>query len=196
MKTLKIFEGKQREYNVRVLTLLYDHGPLSAWGLTAKIPSARGARQSLHATLNKRLRELEKKGYLHRENKMWYLRFKGIIATLLVLDNVRIWNSVWKDIFEIKAKIIEQNSIPLVGKFGLTNDDLHTARERIGLSLEDFNKWVELSKAARSLMENGIIDFDVIKEETLFGLIIMESMTAEQLADIWNPEPTQPDKNQ
>ena len=35
-------------------------------------------------------------------------------------------------------------------------------------------------------MENGIADFDIIKESTLFGLIIMESMTSEQLANIWN----------
>jgi len=40
-------------------------------------------------------------------------------------------------------------------------------------------------------MENGIIDFDIIKESTLFGLLIMETMTTEQLADMWetNAEP-------
>jgi hypothetical protein len=38
-------------------------------------------------------------------------------------------------------------------------------------------------------MENGVINFDVIKEETLLGLIIMESMTLEELTGIWNTDP-------
>jgi hypothetical protein len=61
-------------------------------------------------------------------------------------------------------------------------------RKKIGLDLEDFDAWVVLSQKAKSLMEKGLMDFDVIKEETLFGLIIMETMTTEQLSNIWNPE--------
>jgi hypothetical protein len=60
--------------------------------------------------------------------------------------------------------------------------------KRIGLNLEDFNACVELSKKVKSLMENGIIDFDTVKEATLSGLLIMETMTPEELADIWEIE--------
>jgi DNA-binding HxlR family transcriptional regulator len=61
MKILGILSGKQKEYNIKVLTLLYDNGPLSAWELTSKITDT--GKVSLHATLNKRLRDLEKKGF-------------------------------------------------------------------------------------------------------------------------------------
>jgi len=186
MKPIKIFTGRQKEHNVQLLTLLYDNGPLSAWELTAKIRKIR--RQSLHATLNKRLRELEKKGYVRRDNKKWYLRLKGIIAILLIQKTHKMWNPVWKEIFESKAEIIEQNSTPLLERYGITKEDLHTMRKKIGLDLEDFDAWVVLSQKAKSLMEKGLMDFDVIKEETLFGLIIMETMTTEQLSNIWNPE--------
>jgi len=37
-------------------------------------------------------------------------------------------------------------------------------------------------------MENGLLDFDVIKEETLFGLIVMETMSTEEMSDIWNTD--------
>jgi hypothetical protein len=194
MKTPRIFTGKQKEYNIQALTLLYDHGPMTAWGLTAKIPCARGGRQSLHATLSKSLKRLEKKGYVHREDKKWHLRFKGIIATLLILDKIRIWNPIWKDIYEVKAQTVENNPPPVLKKFGITNEEIHNARKNIGLSLEDFNKWLELTKTVKSLMENGIIDFDLIKEEALFGLIIMQSMNVQQISEIWNPDkkPTNP----
>src|ERR1035437_1526682 len=98
MKTLSILSGKQRVYNVRVLTLLYDSGPLSAWEITSKITKV--GKVSLHATLNKRLRILEKKGYVHRIDRKWHLGFKGIIATLLILPNPKIWNPKWKEIFD------------------------------------------------------------------------------------------------
>lgn len=38
-------------------------------------------------------------------------------------------------------------------------------------------------------MENGVINFDIIKEETLLGIIIMETRTLEQLLDLWKPKP-------
>jgi hypothetical protein len=38
-------------------------------------------------------------------------------------------------------------------------------------------------------MENGLLDFDVVKEETLFGLIVMETLTTEQLSNIWDTDP-------
>ncbi len=187
MKTLGILTGRQKEYNTKVLTLLYDNKPLSAWELTAKIRKV--GRISLHATLNKRLRQLEKKGYVRRENKKWYLRFKGIIAVLLIQNKPKIWNSNWKEIFEYKAKIIEQNSAPLLEKFGIEKEEIHEALRNMGLCLDDFDAWIAFSKKVKTLMENGVINFDIIKEETLLSIIIMETMTAEELSNIWESNP-------
>ena len=186
MSKLGIFTGKQKEYNEAVLTLLYDNEPMSAWQLTAKMTNA--GRVSLHATLNKRLRFLEKKDYVHRKDKKWYLRFKGIIAVLLIQREPKMWNPKWKEVFEAKAKIIEANSAPLLKKLRIEKEDVPNALRKMGLCLDDFNAWVGLSKQVKVLMENGVINFDIIKEQTLLGLIIMENMSAEELSSIFFPE--------
>jgi hypothetical protein len=188
MKTLKVFSGKQKDYNLQALTLLYDNGPLTAWELTAKIPSARGGRHSLHATLNKRLRQLAKKGYLRKEGTKWYLGFKGIIAILLTQKSPKIWNPIWKEVFDKRAKIIERESAQFLKKYGIPKEDIHSGLKGIGLTLDDFDAWVGLSNTAKSLIENGMMDFDVIKESTLLGLLIMESMTLYELSDIWKSD--------
>jgi hypothetical protein len=184
MKTLGIFTGKQKEYNETVLTILYDHGPMSAWKLTSRMTKT--ARTSLHATLNKRLRELEKKGYVRREGKEWFLKFKGFIATLLILEEPRIWNSMWKEIYEKKAAIIEQNCDPLLKKLRIEKKDIHQFLRWIGYCLDDYNALVGLSNRAKALMENGVINFDVIKEGTLLSIILAEYSTAEELSSLWN----------
>jgi DNA-binding XRE family transcriptional regulator len=187
METLRIFKGKQKDYNIAVLTLLFDNGPLTAWELTAKMTKT--GRQSLHATLNKRLRALEAKSYVRREDKKWILRFKGFIAVLLIQKEPKMWNPVWKEIFDSKAKIIEETPEPLLKRYGMAKEKIRAMRKRIGISLDNFDAWVELSKKAKSLIENGMLDFDIIKEETLFALLVMETMTAEELADyFWKPE--------
>ena len=188
MKTLKVFSGKQKDYNLQALTLLYNNGPMTAWELTAKIPSARGGRHSLHATLNKRLRKLAKNGYLRKEGKKWYLGFKGIIAILLTQKSPKIWNPIWKEVFDKRAKIIEKESAPFLKKYGIPKEDIHSGLKGIGLTLADFVAWVGLSKTAKSLIENGMMDFDVIKESTLLGLLIMESMTLYELSDMWKSD--------
>jgi hypothetical protein len=186
MMTLRIFKGKQKDYNAAVLTLLYDNGPLSAWELTAKIRKTR--RQSLHATLNKRLRALEAKFYVRRENQKWILRLKGFIAVLLIQKEPKKWNPIWKQIFESKQKIFEETAEPLLKKYGKTKENIRALWKRLGLSLDNFDAWVGLSKTAKSLMENGLLDFDIIKEETLFGLLIMETKNVEELAEMWETD--------
>jgi hypothetical protein len=186
MDTLRIFKGKQKNHNVAVLTLLYDNGPLTAWELTAKMTNT--GRLSLHATLNKRLRALEEKYYVRREDKKWILRLKGFIAVLLIQKEPRMWNPAWGEIFDSKAQILEETPEPLLKNYGITKESIRSMRKRIGSSLKNFDAWVELSKKAKALMKNGIIDFDIIKEETLFGLLIMEVMTTEQLAEMLKPD--------
>lgn len=187
MKTIGIFKGKQKDYNKATLTLLYDNGPLTAWELTSKMTQV--GKQSLHATLNKRLRDLEKKEYLQKYGKKWHLRFKGILAVLLIQPKPKMWNEKWKEVFENKAKLIEKYSKPLLKKFGMENEDFHSAIRSLGLCLDDFKEWVNFSKKVKELMEKGVINFDVIKEETLLGVIIMESMTLEELTGIWDTDP-------
>jgi hypothetical protein len=187
MKTIGIFTGKQKDYNIHVLTLLYDNGPLTAWEITSKM--TRVGKQSLHATLTKRLRDLERKEYLQKYGKMWHLRFKGILAVLLIQSKPKIWHEKWKQIFEKKAEIIEKYSEPFLKKFGKDKEELHSAFRHMGFCLDDFNEWINLSNKTKQLMEKGVINFDVIKEETLLGIIIMESMTIEELTNVWNSDP-------
>jgi len=187
MKTIGIFKGKQKDYNKATLTLLYDNGPLTAWELTSKMTNV--GKQSLHATLNKRLRDLEKKEYLQKYDKKWHLQFKGILAVLLIQPEPKMWNEKWKEVFDKKAKLIEQYSTPILKKFGMEKEDFHNAIRSLGLCLDNFNDWINFSKNVKQLMENGVINFDVIKEETLLGVIIMESMTLEELTGIWDADP-------
>jgi len=177
-----IFMGKQRDNNILLLTLLYDNGPLTAWELTAKVRNI--GRQSLHSTFNKRLRNLEKKGYVRRKARKWLLSFKGIIAVLLIQPKPKMWNPKWTELFKKNAKNIEDYATPILGMDKIT---VQNALKSLGLYLDDFNAWVSLSKKVRSLMENGVINLDVIKEKTLLSVIIMETMTLEQLSDLWKP---------
>jgi hypothetical protein len=180
MNTIGIFTGKQREYNILLLTLLYDNEPLSAWELTAKVRDAQ--RQSLHATFNKRLRSLEKKGYVRREGQKWFLRFKGIIAVLLIQPEPKMWSPKWTALFKKSAKTVEEYSMPLLGVDKTTFQNALNGIKSLDLYLEDYDAWVNISKKVKTLMEKGVINFDVIKDETLLALIIMETANLEQLS--------------
>ena len=169
MNTLGIFTGKQKDYNEKLLTLLYDNEPLTAWELTAKIRKT--GRQSLHATLNKRLRELEKKRYVQRVQKKWVLGFKGIIAVLIILKKPRPWNPKWTELFAKVMDGAEDGILPSMARFGLNKQDIHEALKKMNLLLDNFDAWVALSQKVKELTENGVINLDVIKQETLFGVI-------------------------
>ena len=80
-----IFKGKQAKNNKYLLETLYTTGPLTAWELTKTVRE--NNRMSLHAIFNKRLRQLEKKGYVQKAGRKWALQFKGIIAAQLVYQN-------------------------------------------------------------------------------------------------------------
>jgi hypothetical protein len=98
MNKIGIFRGKQEKHNKQVLTLLYDNGPLTAWEITGKIQNY--GKQSLHATLNKRLRDLEKKNYVQRGGKKWFLGFKGFIAVLMIQPKPKVWSTKWTQLIE------------------------------------------------------------------------------------------------
>lgn len=180
MNNIGIFTGKQKGYDVKLLNLLYDNEPLSAWELTAKIRKV--GRQSLHSTLSKRLRSLEDKGYVLRREKKWHLRFKGIIAVLLIQSEPKMWNPKWAEIFEENAKIAAEHTDPI---FKLDTATVQEVLKSLGLCLDDFNEWLNVSNKVKELIEAGIINFDLIKEPDLLALIIMKTKTLEQLSAFW-----------
>lgn len=181
MKSIPIFTGKEKPYNEKLLTLLYDFGPLTAWEITGKIRKI--GKISLHATLNKRLRALEEKQYLKRIDKKWHLRFKGILAVLIIRPYSKKWNNKWEEVFAVKEKLIEEHSKPIIDRY---NMDFHSALKTMGLSLDDFTESVALSKKVKQLIEDGRINFDIIKESTLFATIVMETIPLEDLLKIYD----------
>src|SRR5512139_3921040 len=106
MKTIEIFTGKRATYDTALLTLLYDNEPLTAWELTSKMTDTN--KTSLHATLSKRLRSLEKEEYLRKKGKKWHLRIKGILAVLLLQKEPKIWNPNWTEIWKNETNSVEE----------------------------------------------------------------------------------------
>jgi hypothetical protein len=179
MKSLGILSGKQKEYNIQVLTALYDNGPLTAWEITSKLTDTN--KQSLHATLNKRLRNLEKKSYVKKEGKKWLLGYKGIIANLIIQPEPRMWSLKWKERFEHNKESIGNNSKSI---FGLDSQEIQENTEFVDSCLEDFNVWVNYANIVKKLIANGVVNFDQIKESTLLGLVILEAMSLEDLSKL------------
>jgi hypothetical protein len=180
IKTIYVFTGKEKEHSESVLQLLYIKGPLSAWELAGKL-SCVGSRASIHATLNRRLRALEKKGYVQRENEKWYLLFKGIIAVLLIQKKPKIWNPIWKEIFDSKIDVIQAHLAPI---FGSEGDAIKDVMKRLGLSLESFDALAALSEKIKIFMENGV-NYDTMKIETLLTMVNLEYMDPDELQDSW-----------
>lgn len=180
-KRIEIFTGKEKEYNSQVLTLLYENKPLSAWELAAKMTNV-GKRVSLHATLNKRMRNLEAKEYVRRKDKKWHLRVKGIIAVLSIQREARIWNPTWNEIFKRNAETLEEESAKTLQ---VNKTTIREGLQVLGLNFKEFGTYVNLSRMTKELMQKGIINFDIIKEQTLLTTIIMETFSLEQLSNVF-----------
>ena len=178
MNTIGIFTGKQKKYNERLLTLLYDNGPLTAWELTGKIRKT--GRQSLHATLNKRLRDLEKKGYVTRSEQKWFLGFKGFLVVILIQPKPKIWNQIWTDLLQKSVKTIEEQSDQLLGVEKSQVQTAFKGFKSLGIFLNDFEGWINLSEKVKELMKNGVINFDIIKDETLLAIILIETTSLKE----------------
>jgi hypothetical protein len=159
-KTIGIFQGKQAKWNILILQTLYDNGPLTAWGIVGIVHS-KGRKDldyqgkvSLHATFNKSLRRLEKKGYTLKNKKQWALNFKGLLAN--IIQNPRPWSEKWTQ---------EANRV------------FKTLGVSANFNLEDFRsqkKWTRLAALAKKLMEEGVINFDIIKNKTLMTLLMAQ----------------------
>lgn len=191
MKLIGIFRGKQRKHNIRILSILLDNGPLTAWEITGKIRTV--GKMSLHATLNKRLRSLEKKGYLNKAGKKWCLQFKGIIAAVLIQKTPRPMSNKWTELVDFFAKDLEEHSNTLSKMTIQANGVIFhpfEAIKRAGQTLRTFDDWIALSNYVKGLMQKGVINLDVISNETLFAVILTEFSheQIEALMKDWNVE--------
>ena len=176
IKLIGIFQGKQAKHNIQILNILFDNGPLTAWEITGKIQTV--GRISLHATLNKRLRSLEKKGYLRKAGKKWLLQFKGIIAGLLIQKTPKPLSSKWTELIDNYAESIQKHSGAFLGATIRVNETIINPVEAIDQTrkmLKTFEDWVELSDYVKGLMQTGVINFDVISNQTLLAVILSEA---------------------
>ena len=174
--TIGIFQGKQKTNNKFLLETLYNTGPLTAWELTNFIRKKN--RMSIHAIFSKRLGILEKKGYVQKAEKKWVLQFKGIIAVLITQEQSKPWNEKWTEIFENYIKPLRDAP----KKYSITADgkeigDLKDYVIDLPVFLKDFELWVALANKAKKLNESGLVNFDVINNQSLAMLIITEVLT-------------------
>lgn len=176
MKLIGIFQGKQAKHNTQILNLLYDNGPLTAWEIAGEL-SAKGSRISLHATLNKSSRSLEKKGYLNKAGKKWCLTFKGIIAAILIQKKPRPLSKKWADVLEFLEKNFKEHFDALsnitIQADGVTYRPLEALGKTVR-ELRSFEDWIALSNYIKGLIQTGVINLDHIKNETLFAVILSE----------------------
>ncbi len=180
MSTIGIFSGKTKDKEI--LTSLFYEGPLTALEITNLLIDAN--RQSLHATLNKRLRGLEKKEYVHRENKKWLLRCKGVIAVLLVEPDAKAWSPKWKENFRNALVMINEST----SLRGVKQEDIGNTIHDMGLCFDDLNAWKGFAKIAKGLIDKGVIDFGDVKDSTLLSLVVMEAMSLEDVSSLFKPE--------
>jgi hypothetical protein len=184
-RKIEVFAGKQKENNTKVLTLLYDNEPLSAWQLAGMMAS-KGSVICLHAILNKRLRILEERDYVRRKDKKWHLRTKGIIAVLLILKEPRKWNPKWNEIFAKNAETLEEQSAK---ELKVSKIKIQNVLNEVGLQIGDFGTYVNLARKTKELMEKGTINFDRIEEQLLLINIIIRIDNLRQIVSIlWNKE--------
>ncbi len=187
MELIGIFRGKQKTHNIQILSILYDNGPLTAWEITGKIQNI--GKISLHATLNKRLRSLQKKEYLTKAGKKWCLHFKGIIAAILIQKKPKPLSSKWTEVIDFYSKYLKKHfnelSDTTIHVYGITYRPFE-GLEKTVQTLSTFDDWIALSNFVRGLINTGVVNLDVISNDMLFNVIISEISrvaTDEQIAD-------------
>jgi hypothetical protein len=174
MKTkIGIFNGKQAKNNKYLLLTLYNSGPLTGWELTKTVREKN--LQSLYSIFNRRLRDLEKKGYVERAiNSKWALKFKGIIACLLIQKEPKPWNEKWSMLFEkIVQPVINSPKSYSIIEDGKKICELKDFLEDGMVALKNFEVWEVLAKKLNELIEKGFMkNLDFISPEDLGVLII------------------------
>jgi hypothetical protein len=157
------------------LTILFETGPLTAWQITGKIRSQ--GKVSLHATLNKRLRDLQKKEYLQKEGKLWLLHFKGIIAALIIQKKPKPWNSSWTKIFERYSHFLKKTDAFVGAKVQINDIEINQSKivDQCVEAVKQLDDWVLLAKYVKNLMQTGVINLDLISNRTLFSVLLSQA---------------------
>ena len=186
-----IFKGKQSKYNKLALQTLYDKGPLTAWKITKELcnPTSKDdklkTKYSLHATLNKRLRDLKDKGYLQKSGKQWILDFKGFIANLVLQDKPKVWNEKWNKVLRDSASLkklqTKKANSMLRNYYGINLLNKKNSLTEAVDDMQDFHQFIHLSKTAKNLLKNGVINLDIIKNRTLANFLIQEQINVKDV---------------
>jgi hypothetical protein len=170
-----IFKGKQAAYNMQILNLLFDNGPMTAWQMTGRMTSQ--GKVSLHATLTKRLRSLEKKEYLRKEGKWWFLQFKGFIVTLIIQKKPKPWSKKWTKLLDELSEFIRKHSHAFFGSKVQIDDITINPTDIVNRSRKAVKRtkdWIFLSRYVKNLMQTGVVNIDLISNQTLLTVILSE----------------------
>jgi len=177
-KSIGIFRGKQATYNKIILDALYNNRALSSWEIAGRIAST-GRKYSLNAIIFKSLQRLEKKGYVSHAERKWVLRFKGFIANLLIQENPKPLSNIWVEIKNDYVKFLKEhpeafNRVTI----RINNKTVINSAETIDTNLKipkTFEDWKMLSDYCKGIIQKGIINLDVISEETLLSVLMTEA---------------------
>jgi len=175
VNNFNLFSGKEKEHNERILTLLYNKGALSSWDIAKLYPKTKTNKKihALNSTLNKRLRDLEKKHYLKKakNSSKYVFRFKGIIAALIIQKQPKLWNDLWIQYFEPTAKEQEEKIQTQIKTFDVKiQEEIMSIVRAINLNPNSFSTMVNYSERVKDLITKGIINFDIIDANDLFLL--------------------------
>jgi hypothetical protein len=111
----------------------------------------------------------------NKTGKNWLLHFKGIIAVLLIQPQPKMWSEKWTKIFENYVKSLRNSDKRYtIAENGKDIYDITDLAKRTPNELREFENWKLLSNFIKKKMEEGFINFDVIKNKTLLLLILSE----------------------
>jgi len=65
--------------------------------------------------------------------------------------------------------------------------DVHEGLKYSSFLLDDFNAWINYSTLVKNLSKNGIINLDLIRDETLLSILISETLFLEEFSTITRP---------
>ena len=105
------------------------------------------------------------------------MRFKGIIAAVLIQKKPKPLSNKWADLVDFFAKYSEEHFSAFSNITIQANGAIFRPFEAIkktGPTLRTFDDWVALSNYVKELMQTGVINIDVISNETLIAVILSE----------------------
>ena len=136
--------------------------------------SPRKKLRSLNSIFNKRLRDLEKKGYVQKATSKWSLQFKGIIAGLIIQEEPKAWNEQWSMLFErLVEPIIDSPKSYSIMSDGKKVCELKDYLKKIKETLTNFDNWAVLSNIIREIIERSYIkNLDTMNDQEFIMLIL------------------------